>query len=171
MNKALERRPIGISVVFVHGVGSKADHKIKDLKGKVLLETRNLDQVFKWVNQNNAKVVRVERDYEGRGQAKSFLKGIENKGTKRPTSWHETQQHAEHHEEARQHKQAVKKVAAKFGVDDEVAEKLLPFIDAIVPDFRSMAAGGGVKWNEIDWESLDEKAGEALKILSEAEPF
>jgi hypothetical protein len=169
MNKAIQRQ--GISVIFVHGVGSNADHIIKDLKGKILLETRNLDQVFKWVNQSQVKVVRVERDYEGRGQARSFLKGIENKGANRPIPINRTQQYAEHHEEAKRHKVLVSRVSSKFGVENEVAEKLLPFIDAILPDFRSRAASGGVNWNEIDWESLDEKAEEALKVLSEAEWF
>lgn len=168
MNKAIQRQ--GISVIFIHGV-SNADHIIKDMKGKILLSTRNLETLFKWVNQNNAKVVRVERDYEGRGQSKSFLKGIKNKGVNRPIPINKTRQYVGHHEEARQYKQAVKKIAAKFRVEDEVAEKLLPFIDAILPDFYSSAASGGVKWNEINWEALDGHAEEALRILSEAEWF
>lgn len=168
-NKAIQRQ--GISVVFVHGVGSKADHIIKDMKGKIILQTRNLDQVFNWVNNNNAKVVRVERDYEGRGQAKSFIQGIKNKGVNRPIPHNKTQQYALHHQEAQEHKKLVKKVSAKFGIEDEVAERLLPYVDAILPNLQTTAASGGVKWNEIDWDSLNEKAGEALKILSEAEWF
>ncbi|MFM6056232.1 MAG: hypothetical protein ACKPA7_32205, partial [Sphaerospermopsis kisseleviana] len=137
------------------GIGSNASHLIKDLKSKILLETRNLTHIFMWVSQHNAKVVRVERDYKGRRQTKSF----EDKGVL-PIPIHKSRQYAEHHEEARQHKKAVKKIAAKLGIEVEVAEKLLPFIDAIFP---SMVTNGK------DWDEIDEQAARALEILSQAE--
>ncbi|MFM6138894.1 MAG: hypothetical protein ACKPCP_32960 [Sphaerospermopsis kisseleviana] len=159
MNKATQRQ--GIHVIFIHGVGNKTDHIIKDMKGKVLLKTRELTQVFMWVNQNKVNVVRVDHDYGGKP-----LK-VETKSVRvRPIPVNETRQYAEHHEEARQHKKAVKKISAKFNIADEVAEKLLPFIDAIFPP---ISTGSDTNWNEINWNKLDEQSFLALEILSEAE--
>ncbi|MFM6133915.1 MAG: hypothetical protein ACKPCP_07035, partial [Sphaerospermopsis kisseleviana] len=116
-------------------------------------QPRNLNQVFMWVNQNNVNVVRVAHDYGGKP-----LK-VETKSV-RPLPLHTTRQSAEHHEEARQHKRAVKKISAKFNIADEVAEKLLPFIHTIFP---SMVTNG------TDWDEIDEQAARALEILSQAE--
>lgn len=134
MNKAIQRQ--GVSVVFVHA--SKSDHIIKDLKGKVLFSSRNLSAVMKYLHQNQQlSVVKVEK-----GEVQSLPKPSKVVAKSLPTPIHKTQQYTTHHEEARLHKRTVKKTAAKFGVEDEVAEKIVEII-------------GSSEWAELSEEQCE----------------
>jgi hypothetical protein len=150
MNKAWERSNSNRrqqEVIFVQSMG-KASHLIKDLEGKILFTSNEIHKIVRWLNNNpTMKIVRREEDRTGRGQAKGFIQGSRNKGVKRPIPIRQTQQYAEHHEEARQHKLLVKRVAAKFGVKKEVAEQIVLVI------------------NDSTWDTLSEEQCEEILQL------
>ncbi|MBW4677684.1 MAG: hypothetical protein KME52_27895 [Desmonostoc geniculatum HA4340-LM1] len=173
MNKALARpsNPKN-SVIVIQSLG-RNPHRIVAASSpakKILLETCNLAEIFQYANANSCHILKVEYDTEGRQQSNSFQQGIIKKHSDRKTKQVDSRfpEIEKIKSEERQHRVLVKKVKSAFRLNClEDAERLLPCVDAILPDFKSSAMSGGINLNQIDWDDIEEKAGNAIIILEE----